>query len=108
MVSLTRRSEAIDDDVQLAVLADMIANLSERVAARGRRRAAQRDARHHLEFLSRRDPPRGQHGVGRGELDVHGESGREPLHRERRARLLRIARRHEQRCVRRDFRRQLR
>src|SRR4051812_15773163 len=40
------RGESIDDDVQLAVLADMIANLSERVAARGGRRAAQRHARH--------------------------------------------------------------
>ena len=37
-----------------SVLADMIANLSERVAAGRGRRAAQGHARHDLELLSRR------------------------------------------------------
>src|SRR5690348_5939891 len=82
------RCETVDDDVQLAVLAHMITNLSERVAARGRRRAAQRDARHHIEFLPGRDAARRHHRVRRRELDIDGKTGREPLHCERRARCL--------------------
>src|SRR3954462_12649854 len=54
------RCETVDDDVQLAVLADMITNLSERVAARRRRRATQRHARNHLELLPGGDAARGQ------------------------------------------------
>src|SRR4051812_9815457 len=65
------RSESIDDDVELSVLADMITNLSERVAAAGGRGAAERDPCHHLQLLSLSDAARWQHRIGRGELDIH-------------------------------------
>src|SRR5690349_6051114 len=49
------RRESIDDDVQSSVLAHMIANLPERVAARRGGCAAERHARNDFEFLARRD-----------------------------------------------------
>src|SRR3954462_5773057 len=73
MGSPVLRRDAIDDDVQFSVAADMIANLSERVAAGRGRCATQRDPRHHLELRARRDAARCQHRVGAGELDVHGK-----------------------------------
>src|SRR6187399_3171929 len=78
------RCETVDDDVEFAVLADMITNLSERVAAGRRRCPAQRDTRDHFELLPGRDAARRQHRVRCRELDIDGKLRRQPLRGERR------------------------
>src|SRR6187549_2125162 len=62
------RREPIDDDVQLLVVADMIANLSERVAAGCGRCSPEGHAGDHFELLSFGDPSRFEHGVGGGQF----------------------------------------
>src|SRR5688572_18206377 len=51
--------QSIDDDLEAFVLADMIANLPEGVAAHADRRAAERHARNHFESLTHGDPALG-------------------------------------------------
>src|SRR4051794_18765208 len=102
------RCETVDDDVQLAVLADMITNLSERVAARGRRCPAQRNTRHHVELLAGGDATRGHHCIRGGQLDVDRELRRQALGGEWWTRRAWIPGCNEQRGTRRHFRREIR
>src|SRR6185503_19244803 len=90
------RSEAIDDDVQLPVLANMIANLSKGVAAARGRRSSERHAGDDVDLLPVFDAARREHGVGLRELDILRKACRQAFHRERRTRRLRVACRDEQ------------
>src|SRR5690349_4585146 len=91
------RRELVYDDVQLSVAADMIANLSERVAAGCRWRSAQGHARNDIELLALGDAARFEHGIGRGQLHVDGERCRQSLDGKRRAWRFGISRCDEQR-----------
>ena len=65
--------DPVDDDVESSVLPDMIANLSERVAAARGRGSAECNARDDFERLAGGDPAGFEHGIGWRELDFEGK-----------------------------------